>query len=96
MAAEDFSAQVIYWPASPLGRAPVLDPATRTPCLAPGPIKPVGVTAPLLFGLNLAMKNLVLIKRKPARATPATPSKTPMPKSSGGKLRPGLSGDTPS
>ena len=78
MAAEEFSSQVVYWPASPLGRAPVLDPATRTPCLAPGPIKPVGVTAPLLFGLNLAMKNLVLIKRKPAaNGTPQSPRPAP-------------------
>lgn len=102
MAAEDFSSQVIYWPASPLGRAPVLDPATRTPCLAPGPIKPVGVTAPLLFGLNLAMKNLVLVKRKPTTtgaSVDARPSKTPMPRtpdSASGKLRPGVSEDTPS
>ena len=105
MAAEDFSSQVIYWPASPLGRAPVIDPATRAVCLAPGPIKPVGVTAPLLFGLNLAMKNLVLVKRKPAPAAntptpePPRPSKTPMPKtpgSSSGRLRPGVSEDTQS
>ncbi len=103
MAAEDFSSQVIYWPASPLGRAPVIDPATRTACLAPGPITPVGVTAPLLFGLNIAMKNLVLVKRKPSHNTPAPessrPSKTPMPKtpgSSSGRLRPGISEDTQS
>ena len=103
MAAEDFCSQVIYWPASPLGRAPVIDPATRTACLAPGPIQPVGVTAPLLFGLNIAMKNLVLVKRKPSHATPAPessrPSKTPMPKtpgSSSGRLRPGVSEDTQS
>ena len=103
MAAEDFSSQVIYWPASPLGRAPVIDPATRTACLAPGPITPVGVTAPLLFGLNIAMKNLVLVKRKPSHNPPAPepsrPSKTPMPKtpgSSSGRLRPGVSEDTQS
>ena len=100
MAAEDFSSQVIYWPASPLGRAPVIDPATRTPCLAPGPIKPVGVTAPLLFGLNLAMKNLVLVKRKPAAGRTPRPRRPRRPcrKTPGasGRLSPGVSEDTQS
>jgi hypothetical protein len=67
--AEGFARGVLYWPASPLGTPPLID-ETGVPCVRPGSIQPVGVTAPLLLSLQLTVPGLIAgVRRSGKRRT---------------------------
>jgi hypothetical protein len=74
-AAEEFSRTVLYWPVSPLGTPPCFLSGSPLPHLRPGPVKPLGVTAPLLLGLHNAIPGLILATKvkKQAAASSARP-----------------------
>jgi hypothetical protein len=57
-AAEDFTPNVLYWPVSPLGEPPTTD-ARGVPVVVPANIRPIGVTAPVLFGLHRTIPKLI-------------------------------------
>lgn len=64
-AAESFCENVIYVPVSALGRTPEIDPNTNALAIRPADIKPIWVTAPLLYPICRWMPGFVPVcKRK--------------------------------
>lgn len=79
-AAEAFAQTVVYVPVSALGQAPEPHARTGGPAIRPRDIRPVWVTAPLLYGMARALPGLVTgLKRRAGPAARAGDARSGRP-----------------